>query len=159
MVRTPKESSGEEGEQVVEVEGEVEEERRRRAEEEAEEQAEEQAEEEAEQAEGGGGGGGERRRRWDEYWNSCVRIEELSRFFSEACGPAARACKYADIALYYFLKHSVPTPALRATRVGLPRALDALLRQAARRDGWLARADPRGGVGGGDGGGWGRGAV
>lgn len=51
------------------------------------------------------GGGGS----WDEYWNSCVRFEVLERFFAETCGPEARTCKYADIALFYCLKNSVPT--------------------------------------------------
>lgn len=46
---------------------------------------------------------------WDEFWNSCVRLEVLERFFGEVCGPEARTCKYADIALFYFLKNSVPT--------------------------------------------------
>jgi hypothetical protein len=69
---------------------------------------------EGSEKEGGGGG-------WDEYWNVAVRLNTLQRFFDEACPPSARACKYADIGLYYYLKHSVPTMRFEPHAAGFTR--------------------------------------
>ena len=52
--------------------------------------------------EGGGGA-------WDEYWNTSLRLKSLTTFFEVGCPPSGRTSKYADIALYYYLKYAVPT--------------------------------------------------
>ena len=51
------------------------------------------------------GGGGS----WDEYWNAALRVATLQTFFDSACPHSGRASKYADMALYYYLKFAVPT--------------------------------------------------
>ena len=55
-------------------------------------------------SEAAGGGGS-----WDEFWNTCMRMATLERFFESACPPALQRSKYADLGCYFFIRHSVPT--------------------------------------------------
>jgi hypothetical protein len=49
-----------------------------------------------------GHGGG-----WDEYWNAAVRLDALSPFFDRSL-PALLRSTYADLALYFYIRNSVP---------------------------------------------------
>ena len=63
----------------------------------------ETAEQEAGAIDQGGGG-------WDEYWNTALRLAALRGFFEGPLASAeARSCKYSDLALFYYVRHRVPT--------------------------------------------------
>ena len=60
------------------------------------------------------GGGGS----WDEFWNAGMRLRTFQAFFDDVLSPRGRTCKYADIALFYYLRNSVPTARFEPHRLG-----------------------------------------